>query len=109
MRPDLPSKFECKSITSDATLTAHDVVVNGLFVVNAAGVTVTLPAAHEALADRECFIVNNAPNNVTISCANGFPNNFDSITLAAGASVLLYCAQVSGTLYRWASVGATAS
>ena len=109
MRPDLPSKFECKSIASDTTLSARDVALNGLFVVNTPGITVTLPAAQEAIADRECFIVNNADNSVTISCPNSFPNGLDTITLAAGASVLLYCAQISGTQYRWASVGATAA
>ncbi len=109
MRPDLPSKFVSKGITSDAVLDGHDVALYGLFVVNASGVTLTLPPAQEAVAHCECFVVNNSAGNATVSSPSGFPNDLDSITLAAGAGVLLYCAPVSGTSYRWASVGATAS
>jgi hypothetical protein len=109
MRPDLPSTFACKAIAADAVLDGHDVNLYGLFVVNAPGVTLTLPPAQETVANRECFVVNNSANSVTIACPTGFPNDLDSITLAAGASVLLYCAPVSGISYRWASVGATAS
>jgi hypothetical protein len=109
MRPDLPSKFECKGISANVTLTSHEVHMYGLFLVNASGVTVTLPAAQEAVAHRECFVVNNAGGNVTVACSNGFPNNLDTITLAPGAGVILYCVPITGASYRWASVGATAA
>jgi len=109
MRPDLPSKFQSKSITSDIVLDSNDAHLFGLFVANAAGITVTLPNADEGAGDSECLVVNNSSGSVTLACPNGFPNGFDNITLAAGASVLLYCAPVFGTSYRWASVGATAS
>jgi len=97
------------SVETDTVLDSHDVQLYGLFVVNAGGITLTLPPAREAVGDAECFVVNNSSANITLSCSNGFPNDLDSITLAAGASVLLYCAPVSGAAYRWASVGATAA
>lgn len=109
MRPDLPSHFTSKSFSSDAVLDSHDAALYGLFVVNAPGVTLTFPPAEEAVAHCECFVVNNSSGTATVACASGFPNDLDSITLAAGGSVLLYCAPISGASYRWASVGATAS
>ncbi len=109
MRPDLPSKFQSKTVAADTTITTHEVQTKGLFVVTSAGVTITLPAPDKALNGYECLVANNSNNTVTISCNDGFPNNGDSISLAAGASVSLYCAHVSGTDYKWVSVGATAS
>jgi len=78
----------------------------GLFIVSTAGVTVTLPPPQEALDGAECLIVNNCGDSVTVASSNGFPNSLDSVALSAGAAVFLYCAQTSGTTYRWASVGA---
>jgi hypothetical protein len=109
MRPDSPSKFQCKTVAVDTTMTTQDVQTKGLFVITSAGVTLTLPAPGAALSGYECLISNNSNNNVTVSCANGFPNNGDSILLAAATSVSLYCTPISGTDYRWVSVGATAS
>jgi len=107
MRPDLPSKFQCRCISVDTAVTPHDIALYGLFMVNAAGVTLTLPAPSESVCDSECLIVNHSNNNITIACSNGFPNSLDSITLAAGASILLYCARIPGASFCWASVGAT--
>lgn len=109
MRPDLPSRFQSKIITADTTLTTHDIALFGLFVASAAAVTITLPTPQEAMDGAENIVVNHSANNVTVSCPNGFANSLDSITLAGGASILLYCAEVSGNSYRWAAVGATPS
>jgi hypothetical protein len=109
MRRDLPSRFESRVISADTTLTTHDVSVGGLFVAEASGITVTLPSPQQAIDGAESLLVNNSSGNVAVTCPDGFPNSLDSITLAAGASVLLYCTRVSGQSYRWSSVGATAS
>ena len=109
MRRDLPSRFESRVIAADATLTTHDVSVGGLFVAETSGTTVTLPPPQQAIDGVETLIVNNSSGNVTISCPDGFPNSLDTILLGAGASVLLYCAHVSGQSHRWSAVGATAS
>lgn len=109
MRRDLPSQFESTRVSGNTTIRSHDVLMGGLYVTDTSGITMTLPPPAEAIKGAECLIVNNSTGNVTVACADGFPNGSDALTLAAGASVWLYCAQVSGTLYRWASVGATAS
>ncbi len=109
MRRDLPSSFEAMIISATSSLTVHDMLVRGLFVVDTPGITVTLPAPQPAIDGAECIVVNNAADNVTVSAANGFPNNLDSITLASGAGILLYCARTSATSYRWAVVGALPS
>jgi hypothetical protein len=109
MRPDLPSRFVSKIITSDTTLTTHDIALYGLFVASTAGVAITLPIPHEAMNGAESLIVNHSASTISVNCLNGFANSLDSITLAAGASILLYCAEVSGNTYRWAVVGATPS
>ncbi|MEW6532935.1 MAG: hypothetical protein AB1473_19045 [Thermodesulfobacteriota bacterium] len=109
MRRDLPSRFECMVLSANASLTTEDVMVRGLFVAATGGITITLPTPNEPINAAECVVVNNTNSNVAIACVNGFPNNGDSITLAAGASAFLYCSQLSTTVYRWAAVGATAS
>lgn len=109
MRPDSPSKFQCETVEADKTVTTHDVQTKGLFVITSPGATLTLPAPGAALSGYECLISNDSNNTVTVSCTNGFLNNGDSILLAAAASVSLYCTPISGTDYRWVSVGATAS
>ncbi|MEW6113782.1 MAG: hypothetical protein AB1664_16745 [Thermodesulfobacteriota bacterium] len=109
MRRDLPSRFECIVLSANASLTTEEVMLRGLFVASTGGITITLPTPNEPINAAECVVVNNTNSNVTIACVNGFPNNGDSITLAAGASAFLYCAQVSATVYRWAPIGATAS
>jgi len=96
-------------LSATATLSTEDVMLRGLFVATAGGITITLPTPYEAINAAECIVVNNAGSNVTVACADGFPNNSNSISLAAGASALLYCAQVSATAYPWAAIGATAS
>jgi hypothetical protein len=106
MRPDLPSRFTYRSIDVSTALGPHDVMLYGLFIVSSPGITVTLPPPQEALDGAECLIVNDAADSATVASSEGFPNSLDTITLAAGAAVFLYCAQTSGTAYRWASVGA---
>jgi len=96
-------------LSASATLTTEDVMLRGFFVASTGGITITLPSPDEAINAAECIVANNSGANVTIACVNGFPNNGDSITLTAGASAYLYCAQVSATAYRWAAIGATAS
>ena len=105
MRRDTPSAFEAKTISTDTTLTTHDVLLKGLFVNSASGVTITLPSPQEAFNGVECLVVNHSNGNLTLSCADGFPNNADNVTVPAGAGVILYCANVSGHEYRWALVG----
>jgi len=107
MRPDLPSRLAPKFISASSTLTAHDVISAGLFVATGSGISITLPAPGQAVNAAECIVVNNSAGNVTITCSGGFPNSANTVTLVAGASVCLYCAQVSGSVYRWSVVGAT--
>lgn len=109
MRRDLPSKFESQTISGSTTVTSHDMAIKGLFVADTAGIVITLPSPWQGIDGSECLVVNNSGGAITLSCADGFPNDADSLSLAAGASVLLYCARVGGSSYRWASVGATAS
>lgn len=109
MRCDLPSKFQTKVFSASATVTTHDVGLYGLLVAAAAGITLTLPAPGMELDGVECMIVNNSSDSVTVACSNGFPNSADNLTLPAAAGLFLYCAQVSSTSYRWATVGATAA
>lgn len=109
MRRDLPSTFETKVISGSASLTTHDVAHKGLFVVEASGITLTLPTPQEALSGVECVVVNDSSGSITLSCSNGFPDNLDSIALAAGASVLLVCILLVDGAYRWCSIGATAA
>ena len=109
MRSDLPSRFQTKVFVGNATVTTHDVGLYGLLVAATAGITLILPTPGRELDGVECMIVNNSSDSVTIACSNGFPNSADNLTLPAGAAIYLYCAQLSGTAYRWATVGATAS
>jgi hypothetical protein len=96
-------------LSANASLTTEDVMPRGLFVAATGGITITLPTPNEPISATECVVVNNTNSNVTIACANGFPNNGDSITLPAGASAFLYCAQVSATANRWAAIGVISS
>lgn len=109
MRRDLPSKFEPIFLSQNTVLTPQNVNLDGLFIVGTSGVTVTLPNALEAVNGAECIVVNNSSGAVTVACADGFPNDLDSVSLAAGQSMLLYCAPVLGGAYRWAAIGATVS
>ena len=109
MRRDLPSKFEPKIISESTTLTTHDLMVKGLIVAGASGITIALPTPQAALDGVECIVVNNSDGQVTLSCTNGFPNDADSLTLDASASLILYCAEVSAASYRWSCIGATAA
>jgi hypothetical protein len=105
MRRDTPSAFEAKTISADTTLTTHDVLLKGLFVSTASGVTITLPPPQEAVNGAECLVVNHSSGDLSLSCADGFPNDADNVTVPAGDSVMLYCANVSGHEYRWALIG----
>jgi len=109
MRRDLPSQFEPTFVSGNATLRSHDVLMGGLYIIDTSGITLTLPAPAEAIRGAEGLVVNNSNGNATLAFAGGFANGGSTLTLAAGAGVWLYCAQVSGAVYRWASVGATAS
>jgi hypothetical protein len=109
MRRDLPSTFETRVISGSVSLTTHDVALKGLFLVAASGITVTLPTPQEALCGTECIVVNDSSGSITVSCANGFPHNLDAIALSAGASVLLVCIRSADGVYRWCSIGATAT
>ena len=109
MRPDSPSRFETTVLSADTTITGPQVQTKGLFAVTVAGTTITLPAPDDSLCGYECLIANHSDNTITISCTNGFPNDGDSISLAAGAGVFLYCASVDAGTLRWISIGATAS
>lgn len=109
MRRDLPSTFETRVISGPVSLTTHDVALKGLFLVAAPGITVTLPSPQEALCGAECIVVNDSPGGISVSCPNGFPDDLDAITLAAAASVLLVCIRSADGVYRWCSIGATAT
>jgi hypothetical protein len=101
----MPSAFETKTISADTTLITHDVLLKGLFVTTASGVTITLPSPQEAVNGAECLVVNHSNGDLTLSCVDGFPNDADSRTMPAGSSAMLYCANVSGHEYRWALIG----
>lgn len=107
MRPDLPSMFQGKNLSQSTVLKTHEVRINGLFVVETGGITVTLPSPQEDLNGAESLVVNHGSSAITLSCTDGFLNDLDVVTLDAGASVLLYCAGIAGGVYRWAVIGAT--
>lgn len=107
MRADLPSTFQCRNLSQSTTLTCHDVLLQGLFVAETGGITITLPTPQEAVNGSESLVVNHAGSSVTLSCPNGFLNDLDVATLIAGASVQLYCTRISGGVYRWAVIGTT--
>lgn len=109
MRRDLPSKYQPKIVTETTTLTTRDLFLCGLVVATTAAVTVTLPSPQAALDGAEALVANGSAGNVTVSCTNGFLNDADTITLAAGASAALYCAQIAGGTFRWCAVGVTPS
>lgn len=106
MRPDLPSTFQSKNLSQNSDLTTHDVRINGLFVVETGGITVTLPSPQEDLNGAESLVVNHAGSAVTLACTDGFLSDRDVVTLDAGASVQLYCTRIAGGVYRWAVIGA---
>lgn len=105
MRPDLPSTFQCKNLSQSTALTSHDVHLNGLFVVETGGITITLPFPQAAMNGAESLVVNHSSEDVTLSCSGGFLNDLDVVTLNAGAGVQLYCTRISGGVYRWAVIG----
>ncbi len=109
MRPDSPSKFQSKSLSADSTLDIHNFLTEGLFVVSASGVTLSLPAPTISCQGVEGLIVNSSSGTVTLSCSGGFAGDGDQATLAAGSSVYLYGCETQSGQYRWATVGATAS
>jgi hypothetical protein len=108
MRFDSPSQWNPKDVSGNVALSPHDCRVYGWFSVLGNG-TVTLPVPSYELNGVEIVVVNASAGLETLSCANGFPHNLDTVAVGAGQSVLLICGPVGSGLYKWAVIGGTAA
>jgi hypothetical protein len=71
------------------------------------GITLTLPQPAEDYAKRYvCFFLSNhGASSITVACTNGFAQSGDSITVAAGKTVLLMCIKTAPSAYVLAVIG----